>query len=338
MKSNITRLSRAHPSSSIGNFRTFRRICFAAAIGLALLAVNATYAQISSINGLVIKPRVYDDISLATLTIITNASTVIFDEQNVSSNKGYANRDVWYFSADGGVTPYQFQSNNYFSSSFKVTLTGGSPGYDIEAGYLFSNPSGSFGGDLQSLLTGAGVVVQFGGPSYYAFSAAAGGFPGKGGSVPNYVEGETYTFGLNYVVDPNTSLNAFQYSVNGQYAASAPNNTYFDLSTNQIVGLNPGDVLGGYFQIQTDSNNLANSGLVVFQDIAIGAPVIASVPFNVAVNGNQSVIYWPPDSTNFVVQSSPDLTNWTTVTNGTPVHGITITNTSPEAFFRLQYQ
>jgi hypothetical protein len=110
------------------------------------------------------------------------------------------------------------------------------------------------------------------------------------------------------------------------------------LATNQIVGLNPGDFLGGYFQIQTVATNATNSGLAVFQDIAIGPPVISSVPFNIAGNGNNSVIYWPPGSTNFVVQSSPDLTTWTTVTNGAPVVGIAVTNGTPASFFRLQYQ
>jgi hypothetical protein len=334
MKSNITPLACTVVSSKT---RTIRRFCIAAATGLALAAANDTFAQISTINGIAIKPRVFDDIPSATLITVTNDSTVIFNETNVTSSTGFANRDVWYFSADGGSTPYLFQSNDYFSASFKATITGGTPGKDIEAGFLFSDPSGNFGGDLQIIATGSGVVFQGGGPSYYPFSPLAGGFPGKGGSVANYVEGRTYTFGLNFVQDPNTGLDAFQYSVNGQYAASAPNNTYFDLGAGQFIG-SPGDFLGGYFQIQTVSNNPANAGLVVFQDISIGPPVIANVPFNVAENGNQSVIYWPPGSTNFVVQTSLDLTNWTTITNGTPVAGISVTNTSQAGFFRLQYQ
>jgi len=334
MKSNIT------PHACIISSSKTRSLCMAAAIGLAFAAVYSTQAQISSINGVVIKPRVFDDVPTATLTVVTNGSTVIFSETNVTSASGYANRDVWYFSNDGGVTPYEFQSNNYFSASFKATVTGGTPTYDIETGFLFSNPSGDLGGggDLQLLANGVGVVFEGGGPSYYPFSPLAGGYPGAGGRVENYVEGKTYTFGLNYVQDPNNGMNAFQYSINGQYAASAPGNTYFDLPSGDIIGSNPGDNLGAYFQIGTVSNNPANAGLVVFQDIAIGPPVIAPVSFNIAANGNQSVIFWPPGSTNFVVQTSPDLTTWTTVTTGTPVAGIEVTNATPAAYFRLQYQ
>jgi hypothetical protein len=250
----------------------------------------------------------------------------------VSSSSGYANRDVWYFSNTGGTNAYQFQSNDYFFATFSITLTGGSTGFDLEAGWLFSNPSGGFGGDLQSLITAAGVVVQFGGPSYYPFSPAAGGYPGAGGSVSNYVPGETYVMGLNYVIDPKTGLNAFQYSVNGQYAASSAGDTYFDLSPGSAVG-SAGDNLGGYIQIQTDPTNSANAGTVLFQNIKI-VPVPA---LNIAENGNQSVIYWTGSETNFVLQSTTNLssTNWTTVTNGTPVSGVAVTNTSPASFYRL---
>lgn len=298
---------------------------------LLLAAATAAQAQISKINSAFIDPRVYDDITNATLTTVTNYPSVIsFNEQNVSSASGYANRDVWYFSSNGGASPYQFQSNNYFMSTFNITLTGGTSGYDIEAGYLFSNPSGGFGGDLQLLVTGAGVVVQFGGPSYYAFSSDAGGFPGAGGTNANYVEGETYTLGLNYVIDPVTGKNAFQYSVNGQYAASSAGDTYFDLSTGSAPG-GAGDFLGGYFQIQTDGSNPTNSGTATFQNISI-VPVPT---LNIAENGSQSVIYWTGGATNVTLQSTTDLTNWLTVTNATPVQGFAVTNTATATFYRL---
>jgi hypothetical protein len=76
--------------------------------------------------------------------------------------------------------------------------------------------------------------------------------------------------GLNYVIDPNTGRNAFQYSVNGVLAASSPGNTYFDLGPGQSIG-NVGDMLGGYFQIQNDPNNPANGGTARFQDLTITA-------------------------------------------------------------------
>jgi hypothetical protein len=246
-----------------------RYTCKATLIGFCLAAASGAYAQVGSINSALINPRVFNDIPLATFTPV-NAypGSIQFTEANVSGS-GFANRDVWYFSNNGGASAYQFQTGDYFNASFQVTLIGGTPGYGLEAGWLFSNPSGSMGGDLQSLVTASGVVVQFGGPSYYPFSPAAGGYPGAGGSVPNYVVGQTYTMGLNYVNDPNTGMNAFQYSVNGQFAASSPGNTYFDLGPGAGPAGSPGSTLGGYFQIQQDPNNPNNTGSAIFQNISI---------------------------------------------------------------------
>jgi hypothetical protein len=254
------------------------RTSIATVIGLTFVAVNATYGQVSSINSATIDPRVFDDIPSATLTTVNNyASSISFTEANVSGS-GFANRDVWYFSANGGASAYQFQNNDYFHASMNVTLTGGAAGYDTEAGWLFSNPSGNFGGDLQSLITSAGVVVQFGGPSYYPFSPAAGGYPGAGGSVPNYVEGQTETLGLSYVFDTLTGHNAFEYSVNGQMADSSPGDPYFDLGAGQFLG-SAGDNLGGYFQIGQDPNDPSNTGEAVFSNISITAVPDASSSF-----------------------------------------------------------
>jgi hypothetical protein len=249
------------------------RKSLAAVIGLAFVAVGATYGQVSSINSTVIDQDLFQPPIPGTFFLSANSypSVVLLKETDVSTagGNGFAQRDAWYFSANGS-SAYQFQNNDYFNASFQLTLTGNNPNaIDLEAGWLFSNPSGSIGGDLQSLVTKAGVVVQFGGPSYYPFSPAAGGYPGAGGSVANYVLGQTYTLGLNYVVDPNTGNNAFQYSVNGQWAASAPGNTYFDLGPGAGPGGSPGSTLGGYLQIQTDPNFPSNTGQAVFSDISI---------------------------------------------------------------------
>ena len=271
MNSRLTLLSPG-PASYTIHARGLRSYVAAIIMVAAIVAAAAANAQISSINSAVIIPRVFNDIPSATLTDSNNyPASISITESNVSRTSGFANRDVWYFSANG-TTPYLYHSNDYFYSAFSVTLTGGTPGFDLEAGYLFKDPSGVWGGDLQSLVTASGVVVQFGGPSYYPFSKAAGGYPGPGGSVSNYVEGETYTFGLNYLKDPVTGLNAFQYSVNGQYAASSTNgDRYFDIGTNAIG--HPGDFLGGYLQIQRTTNTPGNMGTVVFSDISINPAV-----------------------------------------------------------------
>lgn len=245
-----------------------RTTCCAAALCLA--AATGAYAQISSINSAYIT-HTFNDMPAATQTYINSyPGSISLSESGVfRTNSGGLNRDVWQFSNNGGASGYQFKSGDYFTASFGVTLTGGTTGVDLEAGWLFNNPSGNFGGDLQSLVVGqggnAGTVVQFGGPSYYPFSPAAGGYPGPGGRVPNYTLGQTYTMGIIYTVDPNTGKNAFLYSVNGQYAASSGGNPYFDLGSGQSLG-SLGDTLGGYFQIGNAPNN---SGEAVFSNITI---------------------------------------------------------------------
>ncbi len=248
-----------------------RYTCKATIIGLCLAAATGAYAQVGSINSAIIQPRLFNDIPGATFTPVNAYPGLIsLSEAGVSQAGGYANRDAWKFSNNGGASAYQFQNGDYFNASFTVTLTGGTPLYGLEAGWLFSNLNGTFYGDLSTVIVGqggnAGAVFQGGGPSYYPFSPAAGGYPGAGGSVPNYVLGETYLMGLNYVVDPNTGLNAFQYSVNGQFAASSPGNTYFDLPGGMNVS---GNTLGGYFQIQNVPTDPTQGGTAVFGDISI---------------------------------------------------------------------
>jgi hypothetical protein len=253
-----------------------RYTCKATLVGLCLAAASGAYAQVSSINSAMIVSNLFSPRIPGSVFSSVNAynAVISLNEANVSSPGAapntFANRDVWYFSNNGGATAYSFQNNDYFNASFNLTLGGGVTGFDLEAGWLFSNPSGSIGGDLQTVITKGGAVFQAGGPSYYPFSPAAGGYPGAGGSVPNYTNGQTYAMGLNYVVDPNTGMNAFQYSVNGQFAASSPGNTYFDLGLGAGPTGSPGSTLGGYFQIQTTGDPLnPNSGTAIFSDITI---------------------------------------------------------------------
>jgi hypothetical protein len=77
--------------------------------------------------------------------------------------------------------------------------------------------------------------------------------------------------GLNYILDPNTGRNAFEYSVNGVFALSAPGNRYFDLGAGVGIGgtvLQP-STLGGYFQIGNDPSNPNNGGTATFSAITI---------------------------------------------------------------------
>jgi len=249
---------------------TYRIALSLTLVAVGFASVGGARAQVSSINSVYIHPRVFNDIPGATGTYLNSyPGSVTLGESGVSAASGFADRDVWYFSNNGGTSAYQFQANDYFTAAFSITLTGGTPGYDLEAGWLFSNPSGNFGGDLQSIVNAAGTVAQFGGPSYYPFSPAAGGYPGAGGGVANYVPGQTYLMGLIYTLDPNTGHNAFEYSVNGQFAASSAGDPYFDLGAGQSVG-SAGDFLGGYMQIQNaGTGNPSNAGQAVFSGISI---------------------------------------------------------------------
>jgi hypothetical protein len=241
-----------------------RYICISALTGLCLAVASGAYASVGSINSVIIS-HVFNDMPGATVTPVNSyPGPVTLSESGVTRvAPGGLNRDVWRFSNNGGASAYQFQGNDYFNASFTLTLSGGENNIDLEGGFLFSNPSGNFGGDDQIVVVGqggnAGVEFQSGGPSFHLFA-------------PNgtYVNGTPITMGFNYVIDPNTSMNAFQYSVNGVFGESSPGNTYFDLGAGQFVG-GAGDVLGGYFQIGNGDAN--NAGQAVFGDITITSVV-----------------------------------------------------------------
>jgi len=219
---------------------------------ISITPLNPAGSAVGTMNGAFLLPHIFND-APASVGTYNNSypGSILLSEANVNNGTGNGlERDIWYFSNNGGASPYNFQSGDFFSASFGLTLSGGVAGRDLEGGFIFSNPSGVFGGDDQVVAIGqggnAGAVVQFGGPSYYPFSPAAGGYPGVGGSVPNYVDGTTINMTFTYTIDPLTTKPAFEYAVNGQFAASAPGNNYFDLGG--PVG-SPGDYLGGYFQL-----------------------------------------------------------------------------------------
>src|ERR1035437_6779887 len=186
-----------------------RCTCKATLIGLCLAAASGAYAQVTSINSAYIDPNsvFQPQIPGSVFTGVSNLGnpqngtlSVFLNEANVGNPGGgantYANQNVWFFSNNNGVSAYQFQTGDYFNATFNLTLSGGTTGFDMEGGFLFNNPSGNFGGNLQILTVGqggnAGVIFQSGGPSFYLF-----------GPNGTYINGTTITMGLNYVIDPN---------------------------------------------------------------------------------------------------------------------------------------
>jgi hypothetical protein len=221
-------------------------ICYATLIGLA----NGAYAQINTINSVIVTPRVYNDVPGATLSTFNNyPSFILFAEQNVSAATGYANRDVWHFSNDGGATAYAFQNNSYFQASMSLTLTG-DPTSTLrkEAGFVFNNPLND-GGEF-ILDTDAHEIVAFGGfLPFYAFPST-------------FHSGNTVTMGITY--ENVGGVNSIMYSANGV------NSPWLPLSNTELGVIN-NTTIGGYFQIQQDPNVPSNSGSALFQNISISA-------------------------------------------------------------------
>jgi hypothetical protein len=223
---------------------------FASLVVITVLAGVTARAQVNTVNSVATSEREFNDIPDADLTTVnTYPSLVSFTETGVSTATGFANRDVWRFSNDGGATAYQFQDTDYFSLSFELTLTGTPISPRKEAGILFNTVSS---GDIQFIVnTDGNEVVQFGGISFYSFNANHG---------LSYNSGDTITLGLSYFLN-DSGMNALQFSANG---IDSP---VFEF--NPGVGIGTGSTLGGYFQIANDPANVLNGGSAVFGNIQI---------------------------------------------------------------------
>jgi hypothetical protein len=220
---------------------------------------SAGYAQVSSINTAVVTTHVFNDVPLATPTVVNNyPSSILLGESGVSAPTGFANRDVWQFS-NNGSSPYQFQNGDYFNASFSITLTGNPITPRKEAGFLFSTVND---GDIQFIVNTDGhEVVQFGGISFYSFTGSS--------LVPPYNSGDTITLGMSYFRD-GSGNNALQFFANG---IGSPVFEFGPTVGSGALDIGNGSTLGGYFQIVNDSSNPSNAGTALFGNISI-----ASVP------------------------------------------------------------
>jgi hypothetical protein len=226
---------------------------------VVLATTTAAFAQVSSINSVRLFPREFNDIpgaSLMTGIGLGSPLSFSFTEQHVSASTGFANRDVWRFSNDHGLTAYNFAHNDYFTASMDLTLTGSPISPRKEAGWLFNTATE---GDIQFIVNTDGhEVVQFGGISFYSFNNNGG---------PSYNSGDKITLGLSYFLD-NNGKNALQFFANG---IASPVFEFGPTVGSGALDIGDGSRLGAYFQIVNDPTNPNNAGTALFQNISITA-------------------------------------------------------------------
>src|SRR6476620_3607436 len=131
---------------------TYRKIARTVAFAsISLLACAGAFAQNSGsavfqninftgagsgINSAVIHSRVFNDYPGATFAGVNNYPSLIsLSEANVVGPSGFANRDDWRFSSNGGVSDHLFGHTEYWSISAAVTLTGTPISPRKEAGF-----------------------------------------------------------------------------------------------------------------------------------------------------------------------------------------------------------
>jgi len=231
-----------------------RCVCLASVVAFG---VTGAYAQVSSINSVNVQTRVFNDVPGATVNVFSlYPGLITFTETGVSAPSGFANRDVWRFSNNGGGTPYQFGPHDWFTATVNLNLRGDPISPRKEAGFLFSTGSS---GDIQFIVNTDGhEVVQFGGISFYSFSASDG---------LTYNSGDPISIGMSYFPAPSGN-NALQFWANGIYSP------VFEFTPSVGAGaldIGTGSTLGGYFQIVNDPNNANNAGSAQFGNIQIVA-------------------------------------------------------------------
>ena len=153
MNTNCTKLSLRHPAPETNSFRNIRT-GIAAAIGLAFAVFNSN-AQVSTINSVFVQTNILDSTNLpdAVLVAVTNYPSLIsFTETNAgigTTNTAFSPiQDLWQFSSDGGLSAYEFQSNDYFTAYMNVTLSGDPISPRKEAGFAFNDVSGGINGQF----------------------------------------------------------------------------------------------------------------------------------------------------------------------------------------------
>src|SRR5260370_32908035 len=97
--------------------------CKVTLIGRCLAAASGAYAQVSSINSVIITSHVFNDVPGAVFTGVNRYPGFIsLSEAGVSQTTCFADRAVWDFSHCEGAGACEFQNNDYFSAYLRLTL------------------------------------------------------------------------------------------------------------------------------------------------------------------------------------------------------------------------
>lgn len=177
-------------------------------IALGLVTAACASAQVSSVNGVRINARVWNDFSSSAFTS-TNSfpSSVVMNDHITDFNQGnFANRHMWFLSNDGGTSAFNWMGgNDTFEMTYMARLDSNfavpfGP-RKAEAGPLNQFPiTEGWISDSQMIITTDGEVAAFGTPiPFYSFS-------NRIADPQRYTPGTTVRVGYRYFRDTDNLM------------------------------------------------------------------------------------------------------------------------------------
>jgi len=266
MNTNRTQFSLLHPASKTSSRRAVR-FCVAAALGITFGAVSATHAQISTIDSVVvttnITPPGYDGLSDQVLTEVLNYPSVIsfvVTKAGSTNTISSAVQECWQFATNGGSGAYHFQSNDSFTITMTVTLTGDPILPRKEAGFAVNDVAGGIEDGQYILDLDQHEVVAFGFPNIF-YATPVNKF---------YQSGEPINMGITVFTD-SSGQQEIIFMADG-----------FSSPPEKVIPTLTGYTLGGYFQIQGAGTGPTNMGSATFDNITL-----TPLPTDLGVAGTQ---------------------------------------------------
>jgi hypothetical protein len=158
--------------------------------------LSVSTAQAQNINGLINRPRVFNDHPTSTLTMLNsnsvNPGTASINDVFAAGGAG-ANRHDVSLSSDAGATAHTFNIGDKFFFKAEVNLTALTNSPRKEAGLRLDSSPASGVGDAQFFInTDAGEIVGLGGGGpFHSFGNNAGG--------NGYTPGTKILMGIKYI-------------------------------------------------------------------------------------------------------------------------------------------